>query len=103
MRVKLATLAAVVVLAGLLVNHWWVGRQLARITAAAGLPPGTTNDFGVNLPGFLKLLVKLDHFAVDYGHVLIPIVWVVSFVVASVGLGLRDLLGGPKPAEIPRG
>jgi hypothetical protein len=99
-RVKVATLAAAVLVVALLVNHWWVGVQVARITAAAGLPPGATNDFGVVLPGYLKFLVKLDHLAQRYGYVLIPIAWVAAFVVASVVLGLRDFLGGPKPAGI---
>jgi hypothetical protein len=101
MRVKFATVAAAVLLAALLVNHWWIGVQVARISAAVGRPLGAPNDFGVDLPGYLKFLVKLDHLAERYGYVLISLAWVAAFVVASIGLGLRDFLGGPKPSGIP--
>jgi hypothetical protein len=101
MRVKAATIAAALLVVALLVNHWWVGVQMARIAAAAGRPPGAPmNDFGVDLPGYMKFLVKLDHLAVAYGFVLIPLAWVAFFVVASIVSGLGDLLGGPKPAGI---
>jgi hypothetical protein len=92
LRTRAATFAAALLLAALLLNHVWVGIQAGRIAAAANV--------GVQLPGSLRFLVKLDHFAIDYGYVLIPLAWVAAFVVASIGLGLRDLLGGSKPAGI---
>jgi hypothetical protein len=98
-RFKFATIAAAVVVAALLANHWWVAAQVARIAAAAGRPATPPADFGVDLPASLRFLVKLDHFAIDYGYVLILFVWVVAFTAASIGLGLRDLLVGPKPAQ----
>jgi hypothetical protein len=93
MRVRAATLAAAVVLAALLINHGWVSFQTGRIAAAANV--------GVALPGHLRFLVKLDHFAVDYGYVLIPFAWAAVFVVTSVVLGLRNLLWRSKPAGSP--
>jgi hypothetical protein len=87
-RVRAATVAAAGLLAALLVNHWWVGTQFATIAAAGNI--------GVNLPGYLKFLVKLDHFAEDYGYLLVPLAWVAAFVVASIGFGLADLLRRPK-------
>jgi hypothetical protein len=102
LRIKAATIAAAVLLAALLVNHWWVGVVTARIVAAAGGPPGRPPvDFGVELPGYVKFLVKLDHFAVDFGYVLIPFAWVVAFLVASIGIGLIDFFGRPKAVTPP--
>jgi hypothetical protein len=92
LRIKTATYAAAALVAALLVNHVWVGIQAGRIAAAANV--------GVQLPGSLRFLVKLDHFAMDYGYVLIPLAWVAVFVVASIGLALRDLFGAPKSAGI---
>jgi len=90
MRVKAATFAAAGLLAALLVNHAWVGIQAGRIAAAANV--------GVQLPGSLRFLVKLDHFAMDYGYVLIPLAWGAGFVVASVGYGLKDIFSRGKEA-----
>ena len=92
MRTRTATFAAALLVAALLLNHLWVSIQVGRIAAAANV--------GVQLPGSLRFLVKLDHFAIDYGYVLVPLAWVAAFVVASIGFGLRDLLGGPKRAAI---
>jgi hypothetical protein len=101
MRIRAATIATAFVLAALLINHWWVGVEIARIQAAAGGPPGPPANFGVNLPGHLKFLVKLDHFAVDFGYVLIPFLWVVVFLIASIWLSLRGFFGRSKTARSP--
>jgi hypothetical protein len=57
-------------------------------------------NVGVQLLASPKFVVKLDHFAVDYGYVLIPLAWVAAFVVVSIGLALGDLFGGQKSAGI---
>ena len=102
MRIKAATIAAALLLAALLVNHWWVGVVMARIVAAAGGPPGRPPvDFGVELPHSVRFLIKLDHFAVDFGYILVPFAWVVAFLAASTWVGLRDFFGGSKPAKAP--
>jgi hypothetical protein len=97
MRIKAATIAAAILLAAFLANHWCVHALVARISPP-GRPPA---DFGVELPGYLKFLVKLDHFAVDYGYVLIPFAWVLAFLVATIWANLRDFFVRRKAEWVP--
>jgi len=86
---RIATWASVVAFVLLLVNHWVVAALVAHFQKAAGAPA----NFGVTLPRYVVFLVKLDHFAVDYGYVLLPLIWIVAFV----GAGIIRLLAGVEP------
>ena len=98
MRFKVATIAAALLVAALLVNHWWVPLQVMARISPMGRPP---NNLGVELPGYLRFLVKLDHFAVDYGYALIPFAWVVAFLVATIWSNLRNFFVRRKADWVP--
>jgi hypothetical protein len=92
----MATLVTTLGVILLMVNHKGINAAVAQIQRNAGGP----GNVGVNLPGSVVFLVKLDHFFVDYFYVLIPFAWLVTFLAWAVIRGVYGLLQPKKKSEM---
>jgi uncharacterized membrane protein len=84
---RLATIVSTVAAILLMANHAWVGRVIAGLVVKDGV--------GVELPRHVGWLIKLDHVFVGQFYVLIPVLWIATFLVA---VAVRGWFPTAKPA-----
>jgi hypothetical protein len=92
---KIATLISTLAVVFLVVNHVLIKALVAGIANGAGAPV----NLGVAMPARLVVLVKLDHLALDFGYILIPLLWFAAFLVC---VSVRAWLKVPKTTETPK-
>ncbi len=86
---RIATIVSTMTVILMVLNNRLTAAMVARVVTGAGGP-----NVGVSLPPNVVILVKLAHFFEDYFYVLIPFVWLATFVIAWL---IRTLFAVLKP------